>query len=204
MLKNEWEQKICIILFISWVRRIQCDKIWRNSVKLAKKLKVYGTFDKVLAFLWHIFMRFGKLLNKPSDHTDPTPSCDFYWINRAHMLGPTSAAVSMTLDARCPLARWRPSSGFRTGECTQPCTAHVMKGENINQWTTASFDFHQMAVHKRTTMLVHCNLKQNTWLCSKQSSFFSFYVLPSGGKSKDAVVHWLHQCDLNRFGFHRH
>ena len=27
------------------------------------------------------------------------------------------------------------------------------------------FDFHQMAVHKRTTMLAHCNLKQNMWLC---------------------------------------
>ena len=40
------------------------------------------------------------------------------------------------------------------------------------QWTTTSFDFHQMAVHKRTTMLAHCNFKQNTWLCSKQSSFF--------------------------------
>ena len=26
-------------------------------------------------------------------------------------------------------------------------------------------------------------------LCSKQSSLFSFYALPSGGKSKDAVVH---------------
>ena len=26
------------------------------------------------------------------------------------------------------------------------------------------------------------------WLCSKQSSFFSFNALPSGGKSKDAVV----------------
>ena len=39
-------------------------------------------------------------------------------------------------------------------------------------------------------MLAHCNLKQNTWLCSKQSSFFSFYALPSGGKSKDAVVHY--------------
>ena len=49
---------------------------------------------------------------------------------------------------------------------------------------------HQMAVHKRTTMPAHCNLKQNTWLCSKQSSFFSFYALPSGGKSKDAVVHY--------------
>ena len=60
-----------------------------------------------------------------------------------------------------------------------------------NKWTTTSFDFHQMAVHKRTTMLAHCNLKQNTWLCSKQSSFFSFYALPSVGKSKDAVVHWL-------------
>ena len=57
------------------------------------------------------------------------------------------------------------------------------------QWTTTSFDFHQMAVHKRTTMLAHCNLKQNMLLCSKQSSFFSFYVLPSGGKSKDTVVH---------------
>ena len=60
-----------------------------------------------------------------------------------------------------------------------------------NQWTTVSFDFHQMAVHKRTTMLAHCNLKQNMCLCSKQSSLFSFYALPSGGKSKDAVVHWL-------------
>ena len=29
------------------------------------------------------------------------------------------------------------------------------------------------------------------WLCSKQSSFFSFYALPSGGESKDVVVHWL-------------
>ena len=28
------------------------------------------------------------------------------------------------------------------------------------------------------------------WLCSKLSSFFSFFALPSGGKSKDAVVHW--------------
>ena len=57
------------------------------------------------------------------------------------------------------------------------------------EWTTASIDLHQMAVHKRTTMLAHWNLKQNTWLCSKQSSLFSFYALPSGGKSKDEVVH---------------
>ena len=63
--------------------------------------------------------------------------------------------------------------------------------ENAIQWTTASFDFHQMAVHKRTTMLAHCNLKQNTWLCSKQSCFFSFYALPSDGKLKDVVVHCL-------------
>ena len=34
----------------------------------------------------------------------------------------------------------------------------------------------------------HCNLKQNMCLCSKQSSLFSFYALPSGGKLKDAVV----------------
>ena len=27
-------------------------------------------------------------------------------------------------------------------------------------------------------------------MCSKQSSLFSFYALPSGGKLKDAVVHW--------------
>ena len=37
---------------------------------------------------------------------------------------------------------------------------------------------HQMAVHKRTTMLAHCNLIQNTWLCSKQSSFFPFMHSP--------------------------
>ena len=47
-----------------------------------------------------------------------------------------------------------------------------------SQWTTVSFNFHQMAVPKRTTMLAHCNLKQNTWLCSKQSSFFPFMHCP--------------------------
>ena len=31
---------------------------------------------------------------------------------------------------------------------------------------------------------------QNMSLCSKQSSLFSFYALPSGGKSKGAMVHW--------------
>ena len=53
-----------------------------------------------------------------------------------------------------------------------------MSGEKkfMMEWTTASFDFHQMAVHKRTTMLAHCNLKQN--LCSKQSSFFPFMHCP--------------------------
>ena len=35
-----------------------------------------------------------------------------------------------------------------------------------------------------------CNLKQNMCLCSKQSSLFSFYALPSGSKSKEAVVHY--------------
>ena len=50
---------------------------------------------------------------------------------------------------------------------------------------------HLRAVHKRYTMLAHCNLKQNMCFCSKQSSLFSFYVLPSGGKSKDAVVHYI-------------
>ena len=39
-------------------------------------------------------------------------------------------------------------------------------------------------------MLAHCNLKQNMCLHSKQPSLFSFYALPSGGKSKDAVAHW--------------
>ena len=34
-------------------------------------------------------------------------------------------------------------------------------------------------------------------LCSKQSSLFSFYALPSGGKSKGAVVHWKFFVDLS-------
>ena len=38
-------------------------------------------------------------------------------------------------------------------------------------------------------MLAHYSLKQNMSLCSKQSSLFSFYALPSGGKSKDTAVH---------------
>ena len=37
---------------------------------------------------------------------------------------------------------------------------------------------HQRAVHKRTTMLAHWNLKQNMWLCSKQSSCFPFMHCP--------------------------
>ena len=49
---------------------------------------------------------------------------------------------------------------------------------------------HQRAVHKRWTMLAHCNKKQNMCFSSKQSSLYSFYALPSGGKSKDAVVHF--------------
>ena len=40
-------------------------------------------------------------------------------------------------------------------------------------------------------MLAHCNIKENMRLCSKQSSLFFFYALPSGGKSKEAVVHFL-------------
>ena len=35
-----------------------------------------------------------------------------------------------------------------------------------------------IAVHKMTTMLAHCNLKQNTWLCSKQFSFFPLMHCP--------------------------
>ena len=36
----------------------------------------------------------------------------------------------------------------------------------------------------------HITIKnQKMSLCSKQSSLFSFYALPSGGKSKGAVVH---------------
>ena len=38
-------------------------------------------------------------------------------------------------------------------------------------------------------MPAQCNLKQNMCFSSKQSSLFSFFALPSGGKSKDAVVH---------------
>ena len=38
--------------------------------------------------------------------------------------------------------------------------------------------------------LSHTTTAQNMCLCLKQSSLFSFYALPSGGKLKDAVVHW--------------
>ena len=66
------------------------------------------------------------------------------------------------------------------------------------QWTTASFDFPTEGSAKKVKMLAHCNLKQNMCLCSKQSSLFYFYALPSGGKSKDAVVHYL---ELSVFSF---
>ena len=38
-----------------------------------------------------------------------------------------------------------------------------------------------MAMQKMTTMLAHCNLKQNTCLCSKQSSFFPFMQIERRG-----------------------
>ena len=58
------------------------------------------------------------------------------------------------------------------------------------QWTTACFNFHQMAVHKRTTILAHCNLKQNMWLCSKQSSIFPFMhcLLVANRKMRWSIV----------------
>ena len=92
----------------------------------------------------------------------------------------------------CSWHRFQRSSGKLHFYVPRICLSKICPSIKCRgaQWTTASFDFHQMAVHKRTTMLAHCNLKQNTWLCSKQSSFFSFYALPFGGKSKDAVVHW--------------
>ena len=40
-------------------------------------------------------------------------------------------------------------------------------------------------------IIAHCNLKQNMCFSLKQSSLFSFYALPSGGKSKGMVVHCL-------------
>ena len=48
-----------------------------------------------------------------------------------------------------------------------------------------------MAVHKRTTMLAHCNLKQNTWLWSKQSSFFPFMHCPLVANRK---TRWSIEC----------
>ena len=42
--------------------------------------------------------------------------------------------------------------------------------------------------NKGNKMLADSNLKQNMCLCSKQSSLFSFYALPFGGKSKDTMV----------------
>ena len=47
---------------------------------------------------------------------------------------------------------------------------------------------------------LHITIKnQNISLCSKQSSLFSFYALPSGGKSKGAVVHCYLKLATGRF-----
>ena len=73
--------------------------------------------------------------------------------------------------------------------CHQEVTLTYALYKNL-QWTTASFDFHQLAVHKRTTILAHCNLKQNTWLHSKVSSFFPFMHCPlvSNRKTQWSIV----------------
>ena len=49
---------------------------------------------------------------------------------------------------------------------------------------------HQMAVHKRTTMLAHRNLKQNMSLCTKQSCFFPFMYCPlvANQKSQWSII----------------
>ena len=44
----------------------------------------------------------------------------------------------------------------------------------FSQGTTASFNFHQMAVHKRTTMLAHCNLKK---ICGCLQNNLAFFLL---------------------------
>ena len=48
----------------------------------------------------------------------------------------------------------------------------------------------QFATRGQCIKAKQCYLNQNMCLHLKQSSLFSFYALPSGGKSKDAVVHW--------------
>ena len=40
-------------------------------------------------------------------------------------------------------------------------------------------------------------------LCSKQSCLFSFYVLPSGGKSKGAVVHVKFNARIKEKGLYK-
>ena len=85
-------------------------------------------------------------------------------VHGASRLSPSGAQIGSPCDEKRSTVSQ--SGNFKTFVLSQS-----------SQWTTASFDFHQRAVHKRTTMLAHCNLKQNTWLCSKQSSFFSFYAL---------------------------
>ena len=58
-----------------------------------------------------------------------------------------------------------------------------------------------MAVHERTTMLAHCNLKQKYMVVIKTMQLFSFYALPSGGKLKDAVVHYTKSYSIQQTSF---
>ena len=54
-----------------------------------------------------------------------------------------------------------------------------------------------LVVYMATTTSV---TKSNICLCSKQYCLFSFYALPSGGKAKAALVHWINNDLKIRIG----
>ena len=113
----------------------------------------------------------------PASHTTETEAWRISWFSLMQM-GHASCIASRLHD------RWWIEGAESFKRCLKKTHTRVLSMFNINGPPRLLISTRWQCIKGQL-----CNLKQNTWLCSKQSSFFSFYVLPSGGKSKDAVVY---------------
>ena len=98
--------------------------------------------------------------------------------------GESVLGVSPSLAASCPALSGRDSVDSGHSDVIQ-----VDASFRLQQWTTSSFDLPPEGSAKKENKLDF--LKPNTYFVfiSNVLALFTFYTLPSGGKSKGEVVH---------------
>ena len=67
-----------------------------------------------------------------------------------------------------------------------PILVVLRMDHSVFQFANAKKEKSQIVLNTNTYFVLNCNVL----------SLFTFYALPSGGKSKDAVVHWQDSCAL--------